>query len=134
MEKKIVRYIFAGSSLKRFEEAKRCERLLKNVIHNMKISFIEISYAVLVYKHYYRRLKLKEDVIDRCNILCVSLIMANKLINDRPYKNIVWANALKIPLRTMNRLELSFLTDLKFRIIPTGSVFMDVWSVLFYDV
>ena len=49
-------------------------------------------------------------------IYLASLIIANKLINDYSYKNIIWVNLTGLKLKQINLIEIHFLKIIKYNI------------------
>ena len=145
METRIVKYMFGYrliSGLKSvkynnyIKDMEKFKKLFADVIHKLKISFIEITYAMLIYIHHYRLLRINagRKTITYYNALCVSLMLSNKLLNDRPYKNMAWSTYLNRPLKVINMIELKFLLEVNFEVIPPYTQFRKIWFELFSEV
>ena len=134
MENGIVKYIFGAKYVNHKRSVKLCKQLIRNVRSALRLTCIEVAYGVIIFTNYCKLKGNRTRAICTHNMLCVALMLSNKLLIDVPYKNTVWANFMHLPLSYFNLLEHRFLRETRFNIIPSDTEFRKIWKLLFTEV
>lgn len=129
-----MQYIFGHKYMTQKYSVRRCEELLYNARRMLHISSIEMAHGVIIFIRYRKSKNGRIRYTYAHNLLCVALMLSNKILRDVPYKNTVWAKLIHVPLLYFNLLELRFLRDTQFNIIASVSEFRKIWKRLFADV
>lgn len=113
-----------------------CAQQLLDIMINFSIKKYTLCTAIQIYNHvcliledlrnkkngydFSKVIKLKHMCKTKYLMLAICFLISHKYHNDISYENKLWAKALKIDIKSLNRLEKEFLNLLEHRLNFTG--------------
>ncbi len=100
---------------------------------NRLISHLDISKNLIVVSSIYiNRLRIKFNYNNFHKIILISLLIANKFLEDDNMNNKFWADCGGIPLLQLNKLEIKFLIKINYNLYIGEEEFYKKYDEIFF--